>query len=113
MPAFRCFLINVFDIQEPGHCIKDLVLLEGLAHQLITAGLQDLVLLLYQDAGRDRHNLDRLASRQIADLLGGRIPIQHRHTHVHPDQMGTPFLKECDGHFTVFGLFHRESDLGE
>ena len=28
-------------------------------------------------------------------------------------RMGTPFLKECDGHFTVFCLFHREPNPGE
>jgi hypothetical protein len=97
--------------QMLGHLVENLRLDKGLAYKVIAAGRQDNGLLFLKCAGRDGDDDRSLSGGGGLDLARGFVAIQHRHTHVHPNQVRLPVVVQRYCFLSIGGLPHCEAYL--
>jgi hypothetical protein len=89
--------------------IEDVLLPEGLAHEIVTAGVEDAAPILFEGAGGECHNMG--VGTQLGGLDPPRrlVPVQAGHAHVHPYEGRFEVLPDPQATLAIAGFSHLEA----
>ncbi|KFB69802.1 MAG: hypothetical protein CAPSK01_000515 [Candidatus Accumulibacter vicinus] len=93
----------------PRHHGEQFRIAEGLAQKVVATGIQNLLALLLETAGRESNDFGLVSRCGGLDPPRRFAPVHAGHAHVHQDQLRLPAMPLVDGLLTVAGLGQLET----